>query len=218
MTDDLAFNCRGCGAKALISEGLPGWVIVENDTGDNHVFCGDCSGEFPDAQSLAGSKVLDSSVPGDPIEGTFSPVRTGDDLKQFVELLPFGSYWVEFETGIYKGIEAVETANYLILFEYSDFPRMTFTVTSDGASGLTLVVPMNNSMEAGPLHVYQHYRLHRMGFRRDSTGGSWQIDLSGAETRPLNLARIIVHLAIFVYDLNPQWISGVECREIKPKA
>ena len=218
MTDDLTLTCGSCGAKALVSEGLPGWVAVENDTGDNHVYCGDCSGDFPDAQSLAGSKVLDSSVPGDPIEGKFSPVRTGDDLKQFVELLPFGSYWVEFETGIYKGIEAVETTNYLILFEYSDSPSMTFTVTADGGSGLTLIVPMNNSMGAGPLNVYQHYRFHRMGFRRDSKDGNWEIELSGVETRPLNLARIIVHLGIFVYELNPQWINGLKFHEIKPKA
>lgn len=209
MTQDPMLACVSCGNQALLSSGLAGWAMLED--GDSALFfCGACTGDQPEATSVAGSRLVDTTAPGTPIEGNFLPVRKGDDLKNFVHTVAFGSMWFEVEKGIAMDLQTTPRESYVVSFHYNDFPSMEFRITSHSDGSATMTVPSENEMEGGPLNVYQHYRLTRMGFGEFGVDEKWTITLTPEETAPRNIGRIIAHLSLFVYDLHPNWIADVE--------
>jgi hypothetical protein len=208
VTDDLVLTCTRCGRADPMSSGLKGWGGIPREENAVDPLCPDCVGDAPDAVSLAGIRPVDSQAPGAPLSGAFRPVRVGDDLRHFVATIPFGQLWFECEKGVAFELQEDLPDRFSVTLQHEHWEPLIFRISRLPAGSVELTAPSRVGQDNDPLDVYQTYRLVRMGFvSRDD--GQWTITLTPEETTPRNMARIVVHLGMFVYRLEPQWITEV---------
>lgn len=214
MTGDKQIVCSRCGLTAYFSAGLVGWFLLPKGADSSDVLCHSCGSGVENTVSLDGARLVDTSAPGTPIAGNFRPVRQGEDLTTFVNTVPFGSLWFGIERAIESDIQEKGKGSYRILFVYEDYPSMEFRFSTEGSGHTVLMVPIRDEISDRDLDVYQHYRLRRMGFRQEEERSPYSISLSPDESTPRNIGRIIAHLGLFIYDLNPAWIAKVAVKAL----
>lgn len=208
VTDNLSLTCVTCGRSDPMADGLEGWGGLPQEESSVHPLCPDCVGDDPRVVSLAGMRPVDTSAPGTPLSGAFVPVREGDDLKHFVATLPFGQLWFECEKGIAFALQEKLPQSFPVTIEDANGGPFTVHISHHPTGAVQLTAPATTVPDTAPLDVYQTHRLLKMGFRA-TDDGRWSITLTPEENTPRNIARIIVHLGMFVYHLHPQWIGEV---------
>lgn len=208
--------CTECGRKDPIDSGLVGWRGRPKAEGGVDPFCPDCATDLAESISMEGIKIVDPDNPDAPMVGAFRPVRVGDDLRNYVSTIPFGKLWREVEIQLTFGLQDLAVLTGTVAMVTDEWDGLSFTVTTLPSGEALFSAPSRDTDRRDRLNVYQVYRLRRMGLEYDPDTTRWSVRLTPEENTPRNIARIIVHLGLFVYSITPNWISEVLIDEGKP--